>query len=455
MKTTRTLIIAALGVLMTAPALLADVKIGAELRITPRPRQDLEVYVWPDRGMDGVYYPGEQINVNVEVTRDAFLILYNIDTRGRLTILFPSSPWDDNFVEAGDVITLPRRWDEFDWTVEGPAGTEYIQAIASEIPISLPEWPIYMKRVNMPSHISPHPDMRDFKAGSDRYDYMDVVNRNLCGRYYDWCATDVATFHVRPYPRYHHVNDWDPWPDVFYGEIYIGWPLGARIYVDNIYIGIAPCWVPRHYSGRRVITCYDGQRLIRRHEVRCYAKRDYYAHNKHQDLRGSMYKKGRSDAYDHFRIEKSDGDKKYRVSERSKVKVYGGDDDGIDDSYRRKMMSSGKAKTAGRNEDGGAYSRKLITSPNNKSANRTGDDNDRNRPKVTGSREIKTAGRDDAVVVKRETKISRDEPGNKTRSSKVIAARIDRDKQEVTVKSSEKNKNRGASKSGKRSRGRD
>jgi hypothetical protein len=43
---------------------------------------------------------GENINVNVR-SRDAFLILYNIDTRGRLNILFPASPWDDNFVSAG------------------------------------------------------------------------------------------------------------------------------------------------------------------------------------------------------------------------------------------------------------------------------------------------------------------------------------------------------------------
>jgi hypothetical protein len=343
MKTTRTLIIVALGVLLTAPALLADVKIGAELRITPRPRQDLEVYVWPDRGMDGVYYPGERINVNVEVTRDAFLILYNIDTRGRLTILFPSSPWDDNFVEAGDVITFPRRWDEFDWTVEGPPGTEYIQAIASEIPISLPEWPIYMKRVNMPSHISPHPDMRDFKAGSDRYDYIDVVNRNLCGRYYDWCATDVATFHVRQYPRYHHVNDWDPWPDVFYGEIYISWPLGARIYVDNIYIGIAPCWVPRHYSGRRVITCYDGQRLIRRHEVNCFPKRDYYVNNRFHGSREFVYKKGRPDAYDHFRYERhGENGNRYRAYDRGNSRY----DDVDDDAHWKSSTSRGSRNAA-------------------------------------------------------------------------------------------------------------
>ncbi len=342
MKTARTLLIAAIGVLMMTPLLLADVEIGAQLRITPRPRADLEVYVWPDRGMDGVYYPGENINVNVEVTRDAFLILYNIDSRGHMRILFPSAPWEDNFVQAGDVISFPRSYDDYDWTIEGPAGTEYIQAIASEIPISLPEWPVYLQSVNPGSRIAP--EMRDFRAGSDRYHYIDVVNRNITGRYYDWCATDVATFQVRPFPRYQHSYDYDPWPDVFYGEVYIGWPIGSRIYVDNIYIGVAPCWVPRHYTGRRVITCYDGRRLIRRHEVNCFSKRDYYRNNRFGDSRGCVYKKGRWDADDHFRYEKSSG-------KRNHYRVYDRDDDRWDDDDRGRYKSSTRGGYDGDDDD--------------------------------------------------------------------------------------------------------
>jgi len=331
MKTTRTLLIAAIGVLMMTPLLLADLEIGAQLRITPSPRADLEVYVWPDRGMDGVYYPGENINVNVEVTRDAFLVLYNIDSRGHMRILFPSAPWEDNFVQAGDVISFPRGYDDYDWTIEGPAGTEYIQAIASEIPISLPEWPVYLQSVNSSSYIAP--ELRNFRSDGDRYHYIDVVNRNITGRYYDWCATDVATFQVRSVPRYQHSYDYDPWPDVFYGSVYIGWPIGSRIYVDNIYIGVAPCYIPRHYTGRRVITCYDGQRLIRRHEFNCFSKRDYYSNNHFGDSRGHVYKKGRWDANDHFRYEKDS-------AKKNRYLVYDRDDDRWDDDDRGRSKST-------------------------------------------------------------------------------------------------------------------
>lgn len=370
MKTTKLTLAAVTAALGLATAAFADVQVGAELRISPRPRTDLEVYVWPDRGMDAVYYPGEEIRVHVELTRDAFLVLYNIDTRGRLHVLFPAAPWEDNFVAAGDVITFPRPWDDVDWVVEGPSGTEYIQAIASEIPISLPEWPIYEKHVSMPLHLTPHPDLRDFRAGADRYAYIDVVNRNLCGRYYDWCATDLATFHIQPRPNVYHINTWDPWPDVFYGQIYIGWPIGARIYIDGIFIGIAPCYIPRHYHGRRIITCYDGPRLIRRHVVHCYPKRDYYVHHRDKGIFNSVYKRGRGDFEDHFRVEKGgQGRQKYRVYDRDEIRVERGQKDRYrpdwDDRARTRDSKAKQDPRIWRDYDAGNAERKLKVGDNN------------------------------------------------------------------------------------------
>jgi len=259
--------------LLAVPA-PADVQIGARIQIHPRPADDLQISIWPDRGEGASYAIGDPIAMNVEANKDCFLILYNIDTRGNLRILFPYDPWDDNFVSAGDVIRFPRSQDGYDWTVDGPAGIEYVQAIATEFPIDPPDWPVYMRSVNHGGAIDHDPELRDFRAGNDRLDYIRMVNRKITGRYWDWCATDLATFHV--YPRYYEkVNvDYDPWPDVFYGEVYINWPIGATIYVDGVYIGIAPLWLPRHYYGRHVITCYRGARLIRRHEFAFHPKAD-------------------------------------------------------------------------------------------------------------------------------------------------------------------------------------
>jgi len=288
---------------MTAPA-RGDVQVGARIQIHPGPVDDLQIWVWPDRGEGATYAIGDPISMNVEVNRDCFLILYNIDTRGNLRILFPYDPWEDNFVSAGDVIRFPRPQDGYDWTVDGPSGTEYVQAIATEFPVNPPDWPVYMRSVNHGGAVCPDAELRDFRAGDNRLDYIRVVNRKIAGRFWDWCATDLATFYVHP-RYYRHVSfDDDPWPDEFYGEVYIHWPAGGKIFIDNVFIGFAPLWVPRRYYGHHVITCYEGVRLIRRHAFEFHPKRDFryrIGGLDNDDVREHGYvKQGRRDGVERF-----------------------------------------------------------------------------------------------------------------------------------------------------------
>ncbi len=299
---------------LAAPA-SGDMQVSTQIQIRPRPVADLQISVWPDRGEGSSYAIGDPIAMNVEVNRDCFLILYNIDTRGNLRILFPYDAWDDNFMSAGDVIRFPRPRDGYDWTVDGPAGIEYVQAIATEFPIDPPDWPVYMRSVNHGGTIDRDPELRDFRAGNDRLDYIGVVNRKITGRFWNWCATDLATFYVNP-RYYQHVNiDYDPWPDQFYGEVYINWPIGASIHVDGVYIGIAPLWLPRHYYGQHVITCFRGDRLVRRHAFAFYPKRDYRPRiegHDWDDIREHGYiKEGRRDGIAQF------GDRLERYKEKN------------------------------------------------------------------------------------------------------------------------------------------
>ncbi|GAB4322292.1 MAG: hypothetical protein Kow0074_13730 [Candidatus Zixiibacteriota bacterium] len=326
------------AVMLIAPAAQAD-HCGNRIIVQPKPDNDFRIWIWPDRGEGGDYLPGDNIRINVEVTRDCFLILYNIDTRGNLRILFPYDPWDDNFVAAGEIITFPRPWDIYEWTVDGPSGVEYVQAIASEFPIRPPDWPVYIRSVNHGGAVCPDPDLRDFRAGRDRMDYIRVVNRKITGRYWEWCATDLATFYVRP--RYYRPVWHKPWPDVFYGEIYIGWPIGGRIYVDGIYVGVAPLWIPRrHAHGQHVIVCRDGGRVVRRQIVHYYPKREYkYTHVPgHRDViidRG-MVKPGRRGGIEHFKIDVTP-ERRERVwwGHDSRVRVERRDRPDRDDHSRR------------------------------------------------------------------------------------------------------------------------
>src|SRR6266576_3388727 len=61
-----------------------------------RPR----VEVWTDRG-DSPYASGQGVRVHFRADRDAFVTILRVDTDGRVRVLFPREPWEDNFARGG------------------------------------------------------------------------------------------------------------------------------------------------------------------------------------------------------------------------------------------------------------------------------------------------------------------------------------------------------------------
>ena len=47
-------------------------------------RPPLRVQVWTDREEEAVYYPGEVVNIHFTANDDAYVIVYDIDTEGRV-----------------------------------------------------------------------------------------------------------------------------------------------------------------------------------------------------------------------------------------------------------------------------------------------------------------------------------------------------------------------------------
>ena len=93
-------------------------------------RLPLRVHLWTDRGGDAVYHPGERVLIRVTANDDAYVSVYDIDTEGRVRVLFPA-PGCDGFVGAREVVTLPGPHADFDYVVAGPPGIETIEAVAS------------------------------------------------------------------------------------------------------------------------------------------------------------------------------------------------------------------------------------------------------------------------------------------------------------------------------------
>lgn len=62
-----------------------------EYRDVDRTRIDryLDVEIWANHS-DGEYYEGDDIVLHYRTNRDAFVVIYSIDTRGRVNLLLPS-----------------------------------------------------------------------------------------------------------------------------------------------------------------------------------------------------------------------------------------------------------------------------------------------------------------------------------------------------------------------------
>ncbi len=203
----------------------------------------LDVEIWVD---DDAYYEGDEINISFRANKDCYVAIYNIDSRGRVNLIFPNAPGDDSRIESNSIYRLPDRHDSFELTIQGPEGVEYLQIVASGQPFSIPDW--Y--------------GGSGIVCNDDPYDFLEYINANYFGGERDQArAFDLTSFVVREWERYyfrpHYNHYYDPWDWGYCGSIYIDYPFGSTIYIDGVYWGIAPLFIPRLYFGWHYVTIYD------------------------------------------------------------------------------------------------------------------------------------------------------------------------------------------------------
>ncbi len=204
----------------------------------------LDADVWTDRS-DAEYYEGDAITIHFRVNRDAFVAVYSIDSRGRVNLIFPSDPSDDNFVTGGVTYNLPDGRDNYDLVVSGPKGTENLQIIASRERFPIPNW---------------YRNSGLICDWEDRNEYMDDLNGRYFVRYdgqrfaYDRAAILVDEWE----PDYFHPIYTPYYPGwAVCGNVYIDYPWGGAVYVNGIYWGCAPLYIPRLLVGWHTLTVYD------------------------------------------------------------------------------------------------------------------------------------------------------------------------------------------------------
>jgi outer membrane protein OmpA-like peptidoglycan-associated protein len=107
-------------------------------KIIPVPRDNnqsnIKVDVWFDKQCGSPYRQGEKIMINFRTNIDGYVTVYDIDTRGQVSVLFPNPNYPDNLVRANQVYTMPNPSYTYDLMVEGPEGIEYVDVVAAADP---------------------------------------------------------------------------------------------------------------------------------------------------------------------------------------------------------------------------------------------------------------------------------------------------------------------------------
>ncbi len=238
----RLLIFSALLALVMASSLAAQ----STLRRTYR---DLNVDVWTDHDDGTNYSEGDNITIYFRASQDAYVTIYDLDSRGNVNLIFPPNPGDNNYVQAGEVYQVPDPNADYSLTLEGPPGNENIQMIASTDFYPVPDWQ---------GPVSVYDDIWGFKYDGDNDRFISDVNEKYFSG--DSFAFDHVNFYVAP--KYYYRPDRADCVGGDCGQAYIDYPDGCEVYVDGVFYGYAPLYVPGIYLGRHRVTVYWGPSVV-------------------------------------------------------------------------------------------------------------------------------------------------------------------------------------------------
>jgi uncharacterized protein DUF4384 len=203
-----------------------------------RPR----VEVWTDRG-DSPYTGGQGVRVHFRADRDAFVTILRVDTDGRVRVLFPREPWEDNFTRGGRDYEVQGGYDRHAFSIDDYPGVGYLFAVAAADPF-----------VYDGLESNDHWDYRLIADGRVRGDpyvaLTDLAQRIVPDGYGDW-DYDIAPYYVQRHYDYPRFLCYDCHTYVSYPS----WsPYDYTCVRFRIVVFDDPYYYPyRYYGGTRVV----------------------------------------------------------------------------------------------------------------------------------------------------------------------------------------------------------
>jgi len=99
---------------------------------------DPPVKVWLNH--DNYFERGDKARVNVKLADDGYVLVLRADAEGRVRVLFPLDPSDDNFVRGHETIEVRGRGDREAFFVDDREGSGLVLAARSTTPFKFDEF---------------------------------------------------------------------------------------------------------------------------------------------------------------------------------------------------------------------------------------------------------------------------------------------------------------------------
>ncbi len=186
--------------------------------------QNFKIDVSVDKGDESTYYADESIFISFRSEEDAYIVVYDIDTDGEISLILPEDAEDKISIKANKTYQIPEDGD-FSFKVRGPEGEEFICMVASRKPLKLPD----ILGI----------EGEKYSIKGDREKAIKKINEEILSGNKDNYSTDVCHFYVEedaehvPAPLFRHP--------VLPGSVEIlSRPGGAKIYLDGMYFGRTP-----------------------------------------------------------------------------------------------------------------------------------------------------------------------------------------------------------------------
>src|SRR5712691_9137725 len=191
---------------------------------------DPPVKVWLNH--DNYFQRGDKARVNVRLADDGYLLVLRADAEGRVRVLFPLDPSDDNFARVHETIEVRGRGDREAFFVDDREGSGLVLAARSSTPFKFDE---FVRGDHWDYRVL---DAR--QAGDDKEAaLLDMVQRMTAEGRFDYDAVTYVVASARAYydsyyPHYTAVSFGYGW----------GWPYRYR-YGYGLY---STCYDPFFYD---------------------------------------------------------------------------------------------------------------------------------------------------------------------------------------------------------------